>query len=491
MRKVLLVLILILVVVAGVFSQSSGPMDLVVLLDTSTSMSSHYRQTSDYLIGPFLREFLRIGDTFHLISFSHSPRLEISRRMENVGDVEAVIGRLLLMYPLDNQTDLQSAITFSEQYSRNLPGGRPRKIVLVTDGDAPGTQGIVDSSTGRMRSAGIEFQYIKVPVSGTGPSSGRPQAQTATSQASTPVAAVPSTAPATSTAPVTSPSPATTTTPATQTPSTAPATQPSTAPSTSPAASTPTAPATTPSPASPSTQSTTSPGPAAAPQAASSGGFTMPDLPLPLLIALLLLALLLLALLIWFLARRLQSSPNRAMARAAGPVDSSGLMSSYAEEQKKQARPDLAYPPKDIKPLPKDKVYKEEEFISGEGDPVMLNLFVEDQNTAIGRRNIHAVKPGYSFSVGGGKSDFLIFLVNIAPHIADVTYDGKNCTFTPRKPEYFPDLGSQSVHACIGKSIRVMSEKKYELHIRMERYQDPLKVLNKMLRSITVPGEVK
>jgi len=121
----------------------------------------------------------------------------------------------------------------------------------------------------------------------------------------------------------------------------------------------------------------------------------------------------------------------------------------------------------------------------------MLNLFVQDQNTAIGRRNIHAVKPGYTFSVGGGKSDFLIFLVPTPHRIADVQFDGRNCTFIPRLPQYFPDIGSQSVPTCIGKTIRVVSDKNYELQIRMERYQDPLIALNKMLHSISVPGEVK
>jgi len=211
-----------------------------------------------------------------------------------------------------------------------------------------------------------------------------------------------------------------------------------------------------------------------------------------LLIGLILLALIILGLLFFLIARRLHSSPNRVMARAAAPQDNGAqLMGSFAEEQKKNARPPLEYPEKELKPLPKDKVYNENEFIISDGDPVMLNLFVEDQNTAIGRRNIHVVKPGYNFSVGGGKSDFLIFLVPIPPHIADVVYDGRNCTLIPRKPEYFPDIGSQSVSSCIGKTVRVMSDKKYELQIRVESYQDPLKVLNKMLHSISVPGEVK
>jgi hypothetical protein len=142
-----------------------------------------------------------------------------------------------------------------------------------------------------------------------------------------------------------------------------------------------------------------------------------------------------------------------------------------------------------MKPLPKDKVY-DEKTLSGNGAPLLLNLFVEDQNTAIGKRNIHALKPGYSFSIGGGKSDFLIFLVPIPPRIADVTYDGRNCALIPRKPQYFPDIGSQTIPNCIGKTFRVISDRKYELHIRLEIYEDPLHSLNKLLRSIRTPGPI-
>ena len=547
MRKTIFVLILMLGIIFGVFCQSpaagSGPMDLVVLLDTSTSMSNYYRQTSDYLIGPFLKEFLRIGDTFHLISFSNTPRVEISRRIENVGDVEAVIGRLLLMYPLDPQTDVAGALNFGETYSKSLPS-RSTKIVLVTDGDTAGVQNLVNDSTGRLKNQGIDLQYIKVPVAGTGPSSGRAPAQsTAISAPKTTAVPAASAAPAapasstTSSAPVSQPSAQTqpstsagvtstqpqatqtqtTQTPQTQTPQTqttqsqttqAPASQaspassaPSSAPTTTPAASAPVQTAqSTPTQPSPSQPAPSQPAPVpsqasagqtqqTASSSGSSGSLFDSGIPLWLLILLIILALLILGLLAFFIARRLQSSPNRAMAQAAAPSDTANLMSSYADQQKKQARSPLEYPPKEMKPLPKDKVYKEEELVSsGDGDPIMLNLFVEDQNTAIGRRNIHNVKAGYTFSVGGGKSDFLIFLVPMPPHIADVTYDGRNCTFIPRKPQLFPDIGSQTVPSCIGKSIRVMSEKNYELHIRMERYQDPLKELNKMLHSITVPG---
>jgi hypothetical protein len=178
------------------------------------------------------------------------------------------------------------------------------------------------------------------------------------------------------------------------------------------------------------------------------------------------------------------SSPT--ILAATPPEDNREMMSQYAEKQKNTGGPPLAYPPPKRKPMPKDKPV--DQNLDFENGAPMLSLFVEDQNTAIGRRNIHAVKSGYTFSVGGGKSDFLIFLVPIPPHIADVNFDGRQCTFIPRKPQYFPDIGSQQVSNCIGKTIRVVSDKNYELQIRIERYEDPLKALNNLLHSINVPG---
>jgi hypothetical protein len=176
-------------------------------------------------------------------------------------------------------------------------------------------------------------------------------------------------------------------------------------------------------------------------------------------------------------------------AEAAPPADreeqekNADLLAGYAARAP-GGTPPLSYPPPKRRPLPRDKVEENQTF---EGPP-MLNLFVEDQNTAIGRRNIHVVKASNVFTIGGGKSDFLIFLVPLPPHIAELHFNGQQCTFIPRKPQYFPDLGSQQVPNCIGKTIRVISDKNYELHIRMERYQDPLLALNKLLNSISVPG---
>ena len=121
--------------------------------------------------------------------------------------------------------------------------------------------------------------------------------------------------------------------------------------------------------------------------------------------------------------------------------------------------------------------------------PLLLNLFVDDQSTSIGKRNIHSLKSGYSLSVGGGKSDdFHIFLVQMPPHIGDVRRNGSQLTFIPRKPKYFPDIGSNEVKECINKRIRVVSDKGYEMWFSFVTYEDPLEALNRVLHSIKVPG---
>jgi hypothetical protein len=119
---------------------------------------------------------------------------------------------------------------------------------------------------------------------------------------------------------------------------------------------------------------------------------------------------------------------------------------------------------------------------------LLLSLFVEDQNTAIGRRNVHLLKDGYSLTVGGGRSDFLIFLVPLPPVIAEIRYEGGKCRFIPRKAQYFPDLGEKELPDCVGETIRLISDKQYELRIRFEIYEDPLSSLNRLLGSVMVPG---
>jgi hypothetical protein len=210
--------------------------------------------------------------------------------------------------------------------------------------------------------------------------------------------------------------------------------------------------------------------------------------PASLFIILGLIGLTALVLIIVFASKELQGSPNRAMARAAVPIgtaepeprfkEHSVDLAQYAKGMSKQR----TTPYSDRRP----QVQEASQQINY-GKPVLLNLFVEDQNTCIGKRNIHSVSPGNSFTLGGGSSDFSIFLVPIPASIGEIRNDGTKCTFIPRKSQYFPDIGSQQVPDCVGKTIRVLSDKKYELRFRFERYEDPLIALNRLLNSVKVP----
>ena len=550
MKRGILALVLILSALLGVYGQTSGPIDLILLLDTSSGMSSSYEAVNNYMTGGFLREFLRIGDTFHLIPFSGSQRLDISRRIEGRGDVETIIGRMLLQYPLETSSDVSAALNYTESYVDTLPA-RPKKIVLITD-RAQNAQ--IDAYSNRFKSRGITFDYVRVthgqpltnlPESGraaavtgaqppargqpapsqtaqspvtqaTAPSAPPATAQTSTAQSSSAQPAAPATTQTTA-APPTSQTPSvpqtaaqppaqqttvpsttqtTTTQPSASQQSTTPSTAQTTttAPSTVPQTAQPSAPqATSQTPITPSTTPSTTQTSSSQPQAAQtqpageqSGGWKIP-LWLLLLIIGLIVAALLAGLIIFLIRNRSYSGPKRpvtASAAAAGEdvppfTDHSKELAQFAASQSRYRSTPYQERPSSLS-LPSDLL-----------DPVapaLLNLFVEDQSTLIGKRNIHSLKSGYSFTVGGGRSDFLIFLVPMPAAIAEVRRDGQRLIFIPRKPKYFPDLGSNEISNCINKTIRVVSDKNYELRIRFQQYQDPLVELNRLLNSLKVPG---
>jgi hypothetical protein len=546
-----------------------SPIDLILILDTSSSMAGSYQGVVSYITGPFLREFLRTGDTFHLISFSDSPRTEISRRIEETGDVETIIGRMLLMYPLDIYSDIPGALEYGEQYVRSLPPGRNKKVVLISDGehspragssraglDAAAVQGFIGETEARLKQRGIDFYFVKIPLVGNGPASGRagrgtqsaspvqparparvqqgqgqsqpspgtgqagqvPQGgittpagpisqagSTATVQSGSTTAPAGPISQAGSTATAQSGSTTAPAGPISQSGSTATAQSGSSGaaggfPAEESAVNPPEEAAQGFSPGEPAGSSGAGGGsPAEGSSALGGNGAPNTAFGLPLILALIIGVALIIGLIIFFAARRLRESPSRTIVSAASePKISPRIIPQDGEEKRKdetvnrdaellasfaanQRRSTLTAASR--RPAVPDHV---NESMSMNGSP-MLSLFVEGQNTSIGRRNIHTVKPGYTLSVGGGKSDFLIFMVPMPPHIADVHFDGNQCTFIPRKPQFFPDIGSQQVSNCIGRTIRVLSEKKYEFFIRIDRFQDPLVALNRLLYSIRTP----
>jgi len=576
MKRTFLIIILIVCVFSGTaYGQNTSPIDLILVLDTSSGMSSSYDNVNNYLTGPFLTEFLRVGDTFHLITFAERPRLDAARRISGLGDIETMIGRVLIQYPVEAGNNVGSALSFAEQYVTSLPN-RAKKIVLVTLGEASAGN-LVSGTKQRLSSSNTTVDFVQITPGQrltNLPASGRPAARTASAATATiqsarnalttPTAAQPARTTAASPPASQTTTPSTSATQPTAAASTAQsaassttATRPAAAPSTTQTTTQPAAsaqPATTPSAAqttqpaasaqSATAQSATQTTPAASAQpvtaaaaaptetdaltasaavssaasavaqevlsekteevssektssdesAASeskqmtaaapkpaqekqsqSSSFTSS---LPFIIGIIILILLILGLIIFLLSRKLSSSPNRVITGSKKDVKNKTPASTASQQQRST--------PYDNKPLKADN--GKTTLINSDG-PALLNLYVNDQNTSIGKRNIHSLKSGYSLSVGGSKSDdFYIFLVPVPPKLGEIRRDGSHLSFIPHKAKYFPDIGSNEVKDCINKTIRIVSDKNYEMRFRFELYEDPLLELNRLLHSVKLPG---
>ncbi|MDR1909216.1 MAG: VWA domain-containing protein, partial [Spirochaetaceae bacterium] len=147
------------------FAEDTAAADLILLVDVSSAMSPHYRAMLDYATGPLLKEYLRIGDTFHLLSFAGGARLELARRVEGVGDVETIVGRMHLLYPIEpSGPDLNAALDFAGAYIAALPGPRPKVLVLITGRD---TAAAAESS--RFALMDTELRVAAFPLSSPAP----------------------------------------------------------------------------------------------------------------------------------------------------------------------------------------------------------------------------------------------------------------------------------------------------------------------------------
>ena len=112
-----------------------------------------------------------------------------------------------------------------------------------------------------------------------------------------------------------------------------------------------------------------------------------------------------------------------------------------------------------------------------------FELRVEGQNTRIGDRNVHVLGAGQRKTLGGGTSDFLIFLLPVPRRIADVYYDGEDLTLVPIKPEFLPGIDAP-VERCLGERIMVRSSYGTMMGIRLTRHFSRTELLNRSLHSI-------
>ncbi|HOX91352.1 MAG TPA: vWA domain-containing protein [Spirochaetales bacterium] len=167
--------------------------DLVVLLDSSRSMFPYYEQVVDYVLSGALKDYMRSGDAFHLISFSDSTQVELSQVLRTEEDLRAVLARLYLLYPLGENTDLVNALRNTLQYVSDLPDSGRKHIILVTDGmhspstaspwaalDQDGVRKELENAAGRIRERGWTMSIVRVPFDASAASaSGGPGAEAA------------------------------------------------------------------------------------------------------------------------------------------------------------------------------------------------------------------------------------------------------------------------------------------------------------------------
>ncbi len=175
---------LVFVFIFSPFFVFAQEMDTVVLLDTSESMFPYFQSTIDYLIQDIIKNQLKEGDTFHLLTFDNQPDFEISRKLRNSKDIQDILSRVLLLQPLGKYTDLIAALVYVNNYTNDLPSITKKRILILTDGvndPPPGSmyknntatlKEKIQSITANMKRKGWDVSLIRFPLSSASGSAG-------------------------------------------------------------------------------------------------------------------------------------------------------------------------------------------------------------------------------------------------------------------------------------------------------------------------------
>jgi hypothetical protein len=174
-RRAVLMLALAVALCVTAAPASAANIDLVVMVDTSASMFPYFDDVMNYLVQDLLVQKLHRGDTFHLLSFSSVPEVEISLEVNSEAAAQRAFGRVLLLHALGRYTDLVAAVQFLYKYCEELPESNRKQIILITDGvhdpppDSPNrlseqaVRSVIQETASAMKRAGWTFNILKVP----------------------------------------------------------------------------------------------------------------------------------------------------------------------------------------------------------------------------------------------------------------------------------------------------------------------------------------
>ena len=111
-----------------------GTADVIVLMDTSGTVLPYYEVINQRVLQSIISKFVRIGDSFHLISFSAVPRYEMSQKINTEADLSRVVSRFMLLYQLGQSADFLSGINFAGHYMTQLPSQQQKILIVISDG---------------------------------------------------------------------------------------------------------------------------------------------------------------------------------------------------------------------------------------------------------------------------------------------------------------------------------------------------------------------
>jgi hypothetical protein len=109
-----------------------------------------------------------------------------------------------------------------------------------------------------------------------------------------------------------------------------------------------------------------------------------------------------------------------------------------------------------------------------------VEMLVSLQNSRIGLRNVQSMRKGVRKSVGGGRSDFLIFLVPFPRRIAEIRRADDVFSFRVIRPEFFPDT-PREIEDCLGDVIPAVSATGFPVMLKFVLYVSPLERINRLL----------
>lgn len=131
-RKFTLALLLLFTILASpLWAQKAT--DFILMIDISKSMFEEKGEQVELLVKDVMKRQLSYRDTFHLLSFGNEAEFEISRTLRDQKQIEEVLARLMLLQPLDANTDIVSALKFVGEYANELPLHTNKQVLILSD----------------------------------------------------------------------------------------------------------------------------------------------------------------------------------------------------------------------------------------------------------------------------------------------------------------------------------------------------------------------